>query len=51
MVPLIALRGRRFTSDEEVKEAVHEWLAGHKSAKDIFFCGYADACGTLEQVY
>ena len=22
-----ALRGRRFTSDEEVKEAVHEWLA------------------------
>jgi len=22
-----ALRGRRFTSDEEVKKAVHEWLA------------------------
>jgi hypothetical protein len=22
-----ALRGRRFTSDEGVKEAVHEWLA------------------------
>ena len=22
-----ALRGRRFTSDEEVKEAVHAWLA------------------------
>jgi len=22
-----ALRGRRFTSDEEVKDAVHEWLA------------------------
>ena len=22
-----ALRGRRFTSDEEVKETVHEWLA------------------------
>jgi len=22
-----ALRGRQFTSDEEVKEAVHEWLA------------------------
>ena len=25
--PKDALRGRRFTSDEEVEEAVHEWLA------------------------
>jgi len=24
--PKEALRGRRFTSDKEVKEAVHEWL-------------------------
>ena len=30
-----ALRGRRFTSDEEVKEAVHKWLAAQP--KNIFF--------------
>jgi len=27
-----ALRGRRFTSDEGVKEAVHEWLAAQPKA-------------------
>jgi len=30
-----ALKGRRFTSDEEVKEAVHEWLAAQP--KTFFF--------------
>jgi hypothetical protein len=36
--PLIdALRGRRFRSDEEVKEAVHDWLA--QLPKDFFSRG------------
>ena len=30
-----ALKGRRFTSDEGVKEAVHEWLAAQP--KTFFF--------------
>jgi hypothetical protein len=42
-----ALRGRRFTSDEEVKEAVNEWLA----VLSNFFCGNPKACGTLEQMH
>jgi histone-lysine N-methyltransferase SETMAR len=43
-----ALRGRHFTSHEEVKEALHEWLAAQSKT---FFCGHPEACGTLEQVY
>jgi len=43
-----ALRGRRFTSDEGVKEAVHERLAAQPKT---FFCGHPEASGALEQVY
>jgi len=41
-----ALRGRRFTSDEGVKKAVHEWLAAQP--KTFFFRGHPEASGTLE---
>jgi histone-lysine N-methyltransferase SETMAR len=41
-----ALRCSHFTSDEEVKEAVHEWLAAQ--SRTFFFCGHPEACRTLE---
>ena len=42
------LRGRRFTSDQEVKEAVHAWLAAQP--KTSFFGEHHEACATVDQV-
>jgi hypothetical protein len=39
-----ALRGRRFTSDQEVKEAVHAWLAAQPKT---FICIEIKSIATL----
>ena len=44
-----ALRGRRFTSNQELKEAVQAWLAAQP--KTFFSCGHKEACATMEEVH
>ena len=43
-----ALRGCRFTLDQEVKEAVHAWLAAQ--LKNLLFGGHQEACTMMDQV-
>ena len=44
-----ALRGRWFTSDQELKEAVHACLAAQP--KTFFFWGHKAACAMMEEVH
>ena len=43
-----ALRCRRFTSDQELKEAVPVWLAAEPKS---FFWGHKEACAMMEEVH